>query len=133
MCGRRWAMILVTILSTSGAGLVAAGSDQVTLPKGTKLCSNMALETAKGVLDPGKVFWRVTSNPRANGTQTVAAFVLETVYDRKSGDTTIMERRYDGDYATWFKPDPEHEGMHLMISPQDGRVEAIVEFCRKKN
>jgi hypothetical protein len=32
----------------------------------------------------------------------------------------------------FFKRDPEHKGMLLMISPQDGRVEAIVEMCKKK-
>ena len=69
---------------------------------------------------------------RANGTQTVAAFVLEALYDRKSGETTIKERRYDEDYATLFKRSQEHKGMVLMISPRDGRVEATVEICRKK-
>jgi hypothetical protein len=84
------------------------------------------------MLDPDKVFWRVTSKARANGTQTIAAFVLETLYDRKSGDTTIKERRYDEDYATLFKRDPEHKGMLLMICPQDGRIQAIVEVCQKR-
>lgn len=102
------------------------------MAKGTKLCSNVILEKSKGALDPGKFFWRVTSNVRANGTQTIVAFVLETTYDRKSGDTTIKETRYDEDYATFFKRDPEHEGMLQMVSPRDGRVEAIVEVCAKK-
>ena len=106
--------------------------EYVEVAKGTKLCSNIILEKSKGKLDPEKFFWRVTSNVRANGTQTIAAFVLETVYDRQSGKTTVKESRYDQDYATFFKRDPEHEGMLLMISPQDGRVEAIVEMCKKK-
>jgi hypothetical protein len=106
--------------------------DYVEVKKGTMLCSNIKMEHAKGALDPGKVFWRVTSNVRANGTQTVTAIEYETVYDRKSGDTTIKERRYDEDYATFFKRDPEHKGMLLMVSPQDGRVQAIVEVCEKK-
>jgi len=107
--------------------------DKVEVEKGTKLCSNIAMETAKGSLDPGRVFWKVTSKMRSNGTQTVAAFVREKFYDNKSGDTSIKESLYQEDYATFFKRDPEHKGMLLMISPQDGRVEAIVEVCGKKN
>jgi hypothetical protein len=53
------------------------------------------------------------------GSQTVAAFVLETLYDRQSGDTKIRERRYDEEYATFFKRDPERNGMWLMIGPED--------------
>lgn len=106
--------------------------EYVEVAKGTKLCSSVVLEQSKGMLDPDKVFWRVTSKARANGTQTIAAFVLESLYDRKSGDTTIKERRYDEDYATLFKRDSEHKGMLLMISPQDGRVQAIVEVCQKR-
>ncbi len=107
--------------------------DKVEVEKGTKLCSNIAMETAKGSLDPSRVSWRVTSKMRSNGTQTVAAFVHEKVYDSKSGDTSIKESLYQEDYATFFKRDPKHKGMLLMISPQDGRVEAIVEVCKKKN
>ena len=70
---------------------------------------------------------------RSNGTQTVTALVRESVYDSKSGDTTIKESLYQEDYATFFKRDPEHKGMLLMISPQDGKVEAIVEVCEKKH
>ena len=102
------------------------------MAKGTKLCPNVILEKSKGMLDPENVYWRVTSTIRAIGTQTVAPVVLETQYDRKSGETTIKERRYDEDYATFFKRSPDHKGMLLMISPQDGRVEATVEICRKK-
>ena len=116
----------------SGFAQLVERGDYIVVAKGTKLCANMILEHSKGVLDPGKVFWRVTSNVRANGTQTIAAFVLETVYDRKSGETTIKENRYDEDYATFFKRDPEHKGMLLMISPQDGRVQAIVEICKTR-
>ena len=105
--------------------------EYVVVAKGTKLCSNVILEKSKGALDPEKLFWRVTSNVRANGTQTIAAFVLEPMYNRKSGETMIKESRYDEDYAMFFKRDPEHKGMLLMVSPQDGRVEAIVELCRK--
>ena len=69
---------------------------------------------------------------RVNGTQTVSALYHETVYDRKSGDTTIMENRYDDEYATLFKRAPEHKGMLVMINPQDGQVQAIVEICQKR-
>ena len=68
---------------------------------------------------------------RANGTQAVDAFTLESSYDRKSGDTTIEERQYDN-YATLFKRALEHKGMLLMVSPKDGQVEATVEICGKK-
>jgi hypothetical protein len=123
---------IVIGLSTSGFAQFADKGDYVEVAKGTKLCSNIILEKSKGAFEPGKLFWRVTSNVRANGTQSVATFVLETMYDRKSGETTIKERRYDEDYATFFKRDPEHKGMLLMVSPQDGRSEAIVEVCKKK-
>lgn len=106
--------------------------EYVVVAKGTKLCPNVILENSKGMLDPENLYWRVTSKARANGTQTVTAFVLESLYNRESGETTIKERRYDDDYATFFKRDPEHKGMLLMISPKDGRVEATVEVCGKK-
>lgn len=106
--------------------------EYVEAAKGTELCANVDLESSKVMLDPEKLFWRVTSRARANGTQTVAAFVLESSYDRKSGETTIKERRYDEDYATLFKRAPAHKGMLLMVSPKDGRVEATVEICGKK-
>lgn len=54
-------------------------STVVAVAKGTKLCSNTSLEQSRGTLDSGKVFWKVRSNVRANGTQTVAAFVLEAI------------------------------------------------------
>lgn len=128
----RLLLVIVIGWPVSGFAQVVEKGDYVTVPKGTKLCTNVIMERSKGKLDPGQVFWRVTSNARANGTQTVAAFVLETIYDRKSGDTTIKESRYDEDYAMLFKRDPDHKGMLLMVSPQDGRVEAIVEVCEKK-
>ena len=124
---------LVMGFPLSGLAQFLDKGEYVEVAKGTKLCSNVILEISKGALDPGKVFWRVTSSVRANGTQTIAAFVLETIYDRQSGETTIKERRYyDEDYATFFKRDPEHKGMLLLVSPRDGRVEAIVEVCKKK-
>ncbi|HSF67123.1 MAG TPA: hypothetical protein VLA67_06800 [Nitrospiraceae bacterium] len=107
--------------------------DRVEVRKGTKLCSNVTMEQAKGSRDPGRtLFWVVKSKMRSNGTQSVATFVLEEVYDTKSGDTSIKETSYQEDYATFFKRDPEHKGMLLMISPQDGSVEAVVAVCEKK-
>ena len=116
----------------SGVAQFVDKGEYVEVAQGTKLCPNVILEKSKGRLDPENVYWRVTSKVRANGTQTVATFVLEVLYDRKSGETTIKERRYDEDYAMLFKRSPEHKGMLLMISPKDGRVEATVEICRKK-
>ncbi|TKS61077.1 MAG: hypothetical protein EWM72_00846 [Nitrospira sp.] len=123
---------IVIGLPASGFGQFIDKGDYVVVKKGTTLCSNIKMEQAKRAFDPEKVFWRVTSNVRANGTQTVAAIEYETMYDRKSGETTIKERRYDEDYAVFFKRAPEYKGMLLMISPQDGRVEATVEICSRK-
>src|SRR3990172_10262285 len=118
-------LILIGFPLSTFAQFIDKG-DKVEVGKGTKLCSNVKIETAKGSLDPSRVFWRVTSKMRSNGTQTVAAFVYEKIYDSKSGDTRIKETLHQDDYATFFKRDPEHKGMLLMISPQDGGVEAIV-------
>jgi hypothetical protein len=123
---------IVIGLPVSGAAQFVNKGGYVEVKKGTLLCANVTMEQAKGALDPGRVFWKVTSLMRANRTQTVAAMFRETVYDRRSGDTRVEERRYDEEYATWFKRDPEHEGMLLMISPQDGQVEATVEQCSKR-
>ncbi len=106
--------------------------EYVEVAKGTKLCPNAILESSKRPYDSENLYWRVTSKARANGTQTVAVFIVEALYDRESGETKIKERQYDEDYATFFKRDSEHKGMLLIISPQDGRVEATVEVCRKK-
>ena len=105
--------------------------DNVGVEKGTKLCTNLEMEKAKGALDPNRLFWRVTSKMRSNG-QTVAAFVHETLYDSLSGDTRIKEYGDRENYATFFKRDPAHKGMLLMISPQDSSVEVIVEVYEKK-
>jgi hypothetical protein len=126
------ALTIVIGLPLSGFAQFVDKGEYVEVAKGTKLCPNVILEKSKGMLDPENVYWRVTSKVRANGTQTVVAVVLETQYDRKSGETTIKERQYDEDYATFFKRSPENKGMLLMISPQDGRVEATVEICGKK-
>lgn len=124
-------LILIGFPLSAFAQFVDKG-DYVEVKKSTMLCSNIKMEQVKGAREPEKTFWRVTSNVRANGTQTVTAIDFETVYDRKSGETTIKERRYDEDDAKFFKRDPEHKGMLLMVSPQDGRVQAIVEVCQKR-
>jgi len=103
----------------------------VEVSKGVRLCSNAALETSSGMFEPEHRYWRVTSKARANGTQTVDAFVLESAYDRQSGESTIEERQYDAGYAMLFKRSVEQKGMLLLVSPRDGHVEATVEICRK--
>lgn len=128
-------LFCLLIIIGSPVGAIAQFIDKgnyVKVKKRTMLCSNIKMEKARGALDPEKAFWQVTSNGRANDTQAVTAIEYETVYDRKSGETTIKEHRYDEDYAMLFKRDPKHKGMLLMISPQYGRVEAIVEVCEKK-
>jgi hypothetical protein len=106
--------------------------DNVEVKKGTRLCSSIAVDGVRGTLNQRRIFWKVTSSIRANGTQTVSALVHETIYNRNSGDTTIVENPYDEDFATFFKRAPEHKGMLQMISPQDGNLQAIVEICRKE-
>lgn len=106
--------------------------EYVEVTKGTKLCTNVVLETSKGVLDAGKAYWLVTTKARANGTQAVDSFIHESVYDRQTGDTTVQDHAYDEAYAVRFKRDPAHKGMLLMISLQDGRVEATDEVCSYK-
>lgn len=86
--------------------------------------------TAQGLQARLKV--AVKSKMRSNGTQSVIAFIQEDFYDTKSGDTSIKETVYQEAYATFFKRDPEHKGMLLMISPQNGSIEAVVEVCEKK-
>jgi hypothetical protein len=90
------------------------------------------MEQAKGALDPVRIFWKVTSQRRSNGTQTVSAFVREQVYDRLGGDTKTREARYDEDYAVLFRKNPAQKGMVLLISPKDGRIEATVGLCKKE-
>ena len=126
LCGG-W--LLAAPLSTS-AQFVERGN-WVEVVKGTRLCANLAMEQAKGALDPARIFWKVTSQRRSNGTQTVSAFVREQVYDRSSGDTKTREARYDEDYAVLFKRDPTHKEMVFLISPKDGHIEATVEVCKK--
>lgn len=126
-------LALSFIIGLPVAGFAQLQHDYVKVRKGVTLCSNVKMEQAKGIFDPGKISWRVTSNVRANGTQTVTAYIHETVYDRQSGETMTKETRYDENYAIFFKRDPDHKGMLLMISPQDGRVEASVELCQKSS
>ncbi|MDH4084414.1 MAG: hypothetical protein OEV99_04550 [Nitrospira sp.] len=129
----RYLLVLGIVLGfpLSGFAQFVDRGEYVVVSKGVKLCSNAALETSNGMMDPENRFWRVTSKARANGTQTVDAFVLESSYDRKSGETTIEERQYDDSYATRFKRVLEHKGMLLMVSPRDGQIEATVGICKK--
>jgi hypothetical protein len=90
------------------------------------------MQQPKGTLEPALIFWKVTSQRRSNGTQTVSAFVQEEVYDRFSGDTKLTEARYDENNAVLFKRDPAHKGMVFLISPKDGHIEATVEVCGKR-
>ena len=69
---------------------------------------------------------------RSNRTQTVESLTQETAYEPESGEMRRSERKSRESYATFFKRDPEHKGMLLMISPEDGRVQAIVEVCQKR-
>ena len=129
----RYLLVLAIVVGfpLSGLAQFVDRGGYVEVSKGVKLCSHATLDTSNGMLDPENRFWRVTSKARANGTQTVDAFVLESSYNRKSGETTIEERQYDN-YATLFKRVPEHKGILLMVSPRDGEVEATVEVCSKK-
>ncbi|MDK2744126.1 MAG: hypothetical protein H8K03_05060 [Nitrospira sp.] len=129
-----YVLVLAIVIGFPSAGFAQFmdRGEYVEVSKGVKLCSNATLDTSNGMFDPKNRFWRVTSKARLNGTQTVDAFVVESSYDRQSGETTIEERRYDDSYATLFKRALEHKGMLLMVSPRDGQVEATVEICQKK-
>ena len=134
---KRMVVFLVLLISTlgipiSGSAEVAVKRPYTEVAKGTRLCSDTDLDQSRAARDAGKIFWKVMSRPRVNGTQTVAAFVLETIYDRQSGDTKIRESRYDAEYAAFFRRDPERQGVWLMISPEDGKVEATVAICSKR-
>ena len=129
----RYPLVLAIVLgfSVSGFAQFVDRGNFVEVSKGVKLCSNATMDVSNGMFDPENRFWRVMSKPRLNGTQTVEAFILETVYDRKSGETTIAARPYDEGYATRFKRAVEHKGMLLMVSPRDGQIEATVEICKE--
>jgi hypothetical protein len=126
-------VVLLTVIGWPAIGLAQFidKGEYVEVKKGTTLCPSAALGVLSGSVDRNRVFWKVTSRPRANGTQSVTALTRESVYDRKSGDTTIVETRYDEDYATFFKRVPLHKELLVMISPQDGRSQATVEICLK--
>lgn len=123
---------LIIGLPTVGLAQFSDKGNNVEVRKGTRLCPSIAVEGVSRTFDHRRMFWRVTSSMRANGTQTVSALVHESVYNRQSGDTKTVERPYDEDYATFFKRAPEYKGMLQMISPEDGRVQAIVEICQEK-
>lgn len=123
---------MVIGLPSIGLARFSDKGNNVEVTKGTELCSSIPVEGVSGTFDERRIFWRVMSPMRANGTQTVSALVHESVYDRESGDTKTVERPFNENYATFFKRAPEHEGMLKMISPQDGKVQAIVEICKKE-
>ncbi|MDH4152880.1 MAG: hypothetical protein OEV01_03755 [Nitrospira sp.] len=129
----RFPLVLAIVLAfpVSGFAQFVDRGEYVEVSKGVKLCSPSTVGAKSGILDSEKRFWRVTSKPRVNGTQTVEAFILESAYDRKSGETTIEARPYDEGYATRFKRATEQKGVLLMVSPRDGEVEAMVEICKK--
>ena len=122
------------VIGSPAAGLAQFRDkgDHVEVKKGTRLCSSVAGDAVRETLNRRPIFWRVTSPIRANGTQAVSALVYETVYDRSSGDTTIIENPYEENFAIFFKRDPEHNGRLQMISPRDGTLQAIVEICPKE-
>jgi hypothetical protein len=122
---------IVIGVPTAGLAQFTDKGDLVEVRKGTKLCSSLAVDGVSGSFNQRRVFWRVTSRMRVNGTQTVLALVYERVYNRESGDTITVEKAYpDEDFATFFRRAPERKGMLEMISPRDGSVQAIVETCR---
>ena len=131
-------ILLHLVVSAMVIGMPAAGLAQfsdkgnhVEVRNGTKLCSSIAVDGVPRTAVLRRVFWRVTSSMRINGTQTVSARVHETFYNRETGDTTTVDNAYpDENLATFFKKAPDHKGMLQMISPQDGSLQAIVEICR---
>lgn len=129
-----YVLILAFVIGSplSGFAQFVDKGDYVQVSKGARLCSIVSPDTSAWAFEPESRFWRVTSKARANGTQTVEAFVLESSYNRESGETTIEERRHDDKYAVRFKRAPEYKGMLLIVSPRDGQVEATVEICRNK-
>lgn len=129
----RYPLVLAIVLGfpVSGFAQFVDRGEYVEVSKGVKLCSPAMMGAKSAILDSEKRFWRVTSKPRVNGTQTVEVFILESAYDRKSGETTIEARPYDDGYAIRFKRATEQKGMLLMVSPRDGEVEATVEICKK--
>ena len=130
----RYLLLLLVLIGfpVSGFAQFIDKGDYVEVKKQTKLCSNLERETKEGAQYPAREFWVVTSKMRANHTQTVESFTQEKLYDRESGETKVSERKSRENYATFFKRDPDHKGMLLMISPEDGSVEATVGVCGKK-
>lgn len=111
---------LQLLVSAMVIGLPAAGlaqysdkGDHAEVRKGTRLCSSIAVDGIPRTADLRRIFWRVTSPMRVNGTQTVSALVRETVYNRQSGDTTTVEDAYPDEN---FKRATEHKGMLQMQS-----------------
>src|SRR5206468_1614735 len=70
---------MVIALPAAGLAQFSDKGDHVEVKKGTALCSNISIEGVRDALDQRRVFWRVTSPMRVNGTQDVSALVHETV------------------------------------------------------
>ena len=130
----RFLLVLALVLGVPSSGFAqfVDQGEYVVVSKGVNLCTNDTIDSSHRMLDTENRFWRVISTVRANGTQVVEGFVLESSYDRQSGETTIEARPYDDKYAKRFKRSVEHKGMLIMVSPRDGEVEATVGICRKK-
>ena len=127
-------LVSAMIIGVPAAGLAQFSDkgDHVEVKNGTRLCSSIAVDGVQRTVDQRRIFWRVRSPMRVNGTQTVSALVYESVYNRQSGDTTTVENAFpDEEFATFFKRAPEHKGMLHMISPRDGSLKAIVEICQR--
>ena len=130
----RYVLVSAMVIGGSATALAQFSDkgDHVEVKKGTRLCSSLAVDGVQRTVDQRRIFWRVRSPMRVNGTQTVSALVYESVYDRQSGDTTTVENAFpDEEFATFFKRAPEHNGMLQMISPRDGSLKAIVEICQR--
>jgi len=128
-----YVFVAAMILGWSAPGLAQFidRGNRVEVKKGTVLCSKLPVDGARGDGDRNRIFWRVTSPMRANGTQTVSAVIRESVYDRRSGNTTSVETLYDEEYATFFQRASRDAGVLVMISPQDGSEQATVGLCAK--
>ncbi|HEX6825467.1 MAG TPA: hypothetical protein VF077_04040, partial [Nitrospiraceae bacterium] len=65
-----WLFLLILIgFPLSAFAQFLDKGNRVEVMKGTKLCSNVKMEQAKGSRDPVRVFWVVKSKMRSNGTQ----------------------------------------------------------------
>ena len=89
-------LVSAMIIGVPAAGLAQFSDkgDHVEVKNGTRLCSSIAVDGVQRTVDQRRIFWRVRSPMRVNGTQTVSALVYESVYNRQSGDTTTVENAF---------------------------------------